>query len=66
VLNVAGRRVRTLGENLAGTRGANSVLWDARNEQGTRAPAGIYLVRVTSRATDGGVNSATTMLRVGR
>jgi len=66
VLNVAGRRVRTIGANVAATRGANSVLWDGRNEHATRAPAGIYLIRLTSKTGEGRVNNSTTLLRIGR
>lgn len=47
VLDLSGRRVRTLrGDAIAG------FAWDGRDESGARAPAGIYLHRVTtSRGT---------------
>lgn len=54
VLNMAGRRVRTLLS--AGPVSANTVTtltWDGRTTGGTRAPAGRYLLRITATADDG-------------
>ncbi len=46
VLDLAGRRVRTL---LRGATGSGTVSWDGLDERGRRAPAGIYMVRLTER-----------------
>lgn len=43
VFDVLGRRVRTLP---AGTNGRQQITWDGRTEDGSRAAAGIYLVRL--------------------
>ena len=43
VFDVLGRRVRTLP---AGTNGAQQITWDGRTEDGARAAAGIYLIRL--------------------
>jgi hypothetical protein len=46
IIDVAGRRVRTL---LAGApQGAGALLWDGRSEYGTPVPGGVYFVRFAS------------------
>ena len=49
VLDLAGRRVRTL-ERAWCAAGTRSVRWDGAADDGTRLPAGVYLVRVRSGA----------------
>ena len=54
VVDVAGRRVRRLQVEPL-TAGPHTVAWDGRADDGTRAPAGLYLVRVR---TAGGERTA--------
>ena len=67
VLNMAGRRVRTL--LTASPVSANAVTtlaWDGRTASGTRAPAGRYLLRLTATAADGQSVSAMRAVGIGR
>ncbi|MEO5988281.1 MAG: FlgD immunoglobulin-like domain containing protein, partial [Candidatus Eisenbacteria bacterium] len=50
VLDVSGRRVRTLMAEQA-TAGSRSLVWDGRDARGASLPAGVYLVRAQSGAT---------------
>jgi flagellar hook assembly protein FlgD len=45
VLDLLGRTVRILPAG-GGQAGARQVVWDGRNESGSRVPAGIYLVQL--------------------
>jgi hypothetical protein len=47
VLSISGRRVATLAHGLM-PAGRNKVRWDGREGAGTRAAAGVYLVRATT------------------
>jgi hypothetical protein len=60
VYDVAGRRVRTLhaGATAAGPR---TIMWDGRDSRGTRAPAGVYFVRVHHAGTT--ANEKITLVR---
>jgi flagellar hook assembly protein FlgD len=46
VLDVAGRRVRTLESGEAPT-GMRKLAWDLRDDQGRRVASGLYFVKVT-------------------
>jgi len=46
-LTVDGRRVRTLASGASGA-GPHDLVWDARDESGHRAPAGLYWTRLTA------------------
>ncbi|MHB8993862.1 MAG: Ig-like domain-containing protein [Armatimonadota bacterium] len=62
VRNLAGREVAVLQPGLL-EAGARSLLWNGRSSAGTKVPAGIYLVQVTARGTNGTVCSAIGSLR---
>ena len=47
ILDLAGRRIRTIAA-AEWPPGARDVAWDARDEAGRRAPAGVYLMRARS------------------
>jgi flagellar hook assembly protein FlgD len=47
VYDVSGRRVRELSRGWYGS-GARVVGWDGRDSAGARAPAGVYLVRLSA------------------
>ena len=53
VLNLAGRPVRTLCLARPCGPGTNTLLWDARSDQGLRVPSGSYLAEVIANAPDG-------------
>ncbi len=52
VLNVTGRRVRTVVVGKAMGVGRNAVVWDGRSDSGTAAPDGIYIAKITARTAD--------------
>jgi flagellar hook assembly protein FlgD len=58
VLDVSGRRVRTLAQG-ARAVGAHALRWDGRDEAGRITPAGLYLVRARTP-------EATATLRIAR
>ena len=53
VLNIAGRRVRTIVAGRQCEQGITTLLWDGRSDRGLSVPAGVYLIRVTVRSADG-------------
>jgi len=53
VLNIAGRRVRTIVADRECEAGINSLAWNCRSDRGVMVPSGAYLVRVTARTDDG-------------
>jgi len=53
VLNIAGRRVRTIVTDRACEAGITSLGWNCRSDRGVMVPSGAYLVRVTARTEDG-------------
>ena len=53
ILNIAGRHVRTVVADRAVEAGVNSLAWNGASDAGVRAPAGIYLVRVSAASSDG-------------
>ena len=62
ILNVAGREVAALPSRDL-PAGLSTLLWSGKTTTGTRAPAGVYLVRVIAKSTAGGSSSATATLR---
>src|SRR5439155_19138366 len=50
IINVSGRRVRTLLRGSLGT-GPRAVTWDGRDDRGQSVAAGIYFVRLSSGAS---------------
>lgn len=66
VLNMAGRTVRLVEQNVLRPAGSNVVLWDGRGQTGTSVPAGLYLVQLEARGTGGESVKSLTSLRVQR
>ena len=65
VLNISGRRVRSLASGSAFDAGAATLAWDKRADTGTRVPPGRYLVCVEARSEDGTVARAIGTLQIG-
>ncbi|MBM3499773.1 MAG: hypothetical protein FJX74_14020 [Armatimonadetes bacterium] len=65
VLNIAGRPVALLPPT-DGQAGLNRLAWSGLSAQGTAAPSGVYLVRLTARASSGAQASALTSVRLSR
>lgn len=53
VLNIAGRRIKTIAVDRQCETGTNNLLWNCRSDRGLPVPAGTYLIRLTARAPDG-------------
>ncbi|MBM3498749.1 MAG: hypothetical protein FJX74_08765 [Armatimonadetes bacterium] len=53
IRNIAGRVVRGLVAGRQVSAGAQTLLWDARNDAGVRVPAGTYLLQLTAKTADG-------------
>jgi hypothetical protein len=66
VLNIAGRPVATVCRDREATEGLQRVIWSGQTAQGTRAPSGMYLVRITARDPDGAQASGLCTLRLER
>ncbi len=66
VLNIAGRVVDTVVGGALQTAGTQRVRWDGITTNGTRAPAGVYLVVVKAVADDGQQTQAIGTLMLGR
>ncbi len=66
VLNIAGRRVRTLATSREAAAGSCSAYWNGAGDGGTPVPAGMYLVRVKARAADGQETSSVTTVSLRR
>jgi Tol biopolymer transport system component len=62
ILNLAGREVAALTPGTM-TSGVHSLVWDGTSKTGTKAPAGVYLVEVVARGTNGSSAKAVTTLR---
>jgi hypothetical protein len=65
VLNLAGRVIADLpaGPQAAGLQ---TLRWNGRNQTGSLAPGGVYLVRITARAADGTSAQAVAVMNLGR
>ncbi len=66
ILNIAGRPVATVARELATDAGTKRLVWSGQTTQGTRAPSGTYLVRVTAHSSDGEHVQAVTRVRIER
>ena len=53
-------------QDRASAAGTHRVLWSGLTAQGTRVPAGAYLVRVTARSEGGGEQTALCGVRLAR
>jgi parallel beta-helix repeat protein len=65
VLNLAGRPVAALSP-VDGRAGLNRLAWSGLSAQGTAAPAGVYLIRLTARTSSGAQSSALTRVQLAR
>jgi len=66
VLNIAGRRVKTLTAGTMQTAGQGTLRWNGTNQWGARVPAGLYLVSLEARSQDGGRQRAIVPLNLRR
>ncbi|MCD6351166.1 MAG: S8 family serine peptidase [Armatimonadetes bacterium] len=66
VLNIAGRRVRTIAVGKEAPAGPSSVRWNATSDAGSPVPAGTYLVRVIARTDDGQQSASVGTVRLVR
>lgn len=62
IMNMAGMAIATLAPRDL-TEGVGTLLWDGRSKQGTKVPAGQYLVRVRALRADGSTSSCVAALR---
>jgi len=65
IMNIAGRPVRSMPPT-AGVQGLNTLLWDAKGNNGLRVPSGTYLVEMTARSAGGAQSRALAPLRLTR
>jgi hypothetical protein len=54
IRNISGVPIRQVASGKVATSGANTLVWDGRNSQGSRVPAGRYLCKVTARSPQTG------------
>ena len=66
VLNIAGRTVKVITTDRELARGVQSLAWDGMCSYGSRAPAGVYLVRVIARGEGGECSQAIATVNLGR
>lgn len=66
ILNISGRVVGQLGSRTASAGATNTVYWNGRTSQGTKAPSGRYMVRLTARTASGQVSQAVRALQITR
>ncbi len=64
VLNIAGRPVATVTPKAPADAGLQRVIWSGQADRGTRAPNGMYLVRVVARDNEGRQAQSLCTLRV--
>jgi hypothetical protein len=58
IRNMSGALIRSLDQADAAAGTAQTLVWNGRNEHGSRSPAGKYFARITARAADGQVVQA--------
>jgi flagellar hook assembly protein FlgD len=66
VLNIAGRKVRTIAVDRALDAGTATLLWDGRGTGGAAVPSGAYLIRLQVSDEAGGQSQALGKLRLVR
>lgn len=66
VLNIAGRVIDTVLAGEMQSAGTQRLVWDGMSAQGTRAPAGVYVIVVRARAANGQQTQAIGTMRLGR
>ena len=64
ILNIAGRRVRTLATRRVTTPGTNVMVWDGCNSAAAAVPAGLYMVKLQAVARNGEVVNALRQLQI--
>jgi hypothetical protein len=64
IMNLAGRVIAVAGTDSPQPAGPNSILWNRRTQLGTKAPGGMYLVRLKVRGQDGSVQNAMVPLQL--
>lgn len=55
IVDTSGRAVATLQQGRSATRGANTIVWNLRDQQGRAVPPGTYQVQVEARTEEGQV-----------
>ena len=66
ILNIAGRVVRILEEDVGRSAGECTLIWDGHNADGNLVPNGTYLVGVAARSEDGQAASAVRTVMLAR
>ncbi len=66
ILNVAGRPVATVARDRDCDPGLQRLVWGGRSDQGTAAPAGVYLVQIKARNDEGQQVQSVCTLRLAR
>ena len=66
VLNIAGRPVKLLVADKLMAAGTSTLAWNGRSNTGAAVPSGVYLVRVTAAAEEGGRAQALGTVMVAR
>jgi hypothetical protein len=63
VATASGKAVKLLGQRSL-KEGANSLYWDGKDERGNPLPAGVYIIEVLARGTDGEFSRAIQMFNL--
>ncbi|MGB9608617.1 MAG: FlgD immunoglobulin-like domain containing protein, partial [bacterium] len=63
VMTASGKAVKILGQRSL-QAGANSIYWDGKDEKGNPLPAGVYIIEVLARGTDGEFSRAIQMFNL--
>jgi hypothetical protein len=66
VMNMSGRTIRTLASDGVAAAGVGQVVWNLQAANGTKAPAGRYLISIQAQAEDGQSTQVLTSLQVAR
>jgi hypothetical protein len=63
IATASGKAVKVLGQRSL-KEGANSLYWDGKDERGNPLPAGVYIIEVLARGTDGEFSRAIQMFNL--
>jgi len=63
ITTASGKAVKVLGQRSL-KEGANSLYWDGKDERGNPLPAGVYIIEVLARGTDGEFSRAIQMFNL--